>query len=149
VPHFSARIRSSYAYIWRIKNRDEHRYISPGHFTNGGFGFGTSGTMVRGDRSSLNWRWVGKGADFVGFRFNNGGGKQYGWARVRMDGPTSNFSFTLLDYAWADVGEPIKAGQTSSISASAGPKEESMTIVLLALGAAGLPLWRKQRQELY
>jgi hypothetical protein len=131
-----------YAYVWRLKNRD--RYVSRAHFTNGGFGFGTSGTMVRGDRSSQNWRWLGAGTDFVGFRFNNGAGLQYGWARVRMDGAASRFSFTVLDYAWADPGEPIKAGQTSS-SAVVSPDEGLLG--MLAIGAAGLALWRQRRKR--
>jgi len=133
----------SYAYVWRIKNRNEHRYISQGHFTNGAFGFGTLGTMIKGDRSSLNWRWHGKGTDFVGFRFNNGAGKQYGWARVRMDGPDSDFSFTVLDYAWADPGEPIKAGQTSSSAAAVMPDQGFLG--LLAIGASGVALWRRRK----
>jgi MYXO-CTERM domain-containing protein len=131
-----------YAFVWRLKNRN--RYVSHAHFTNGGFGFGTSGTMVRGDRSSQNWKWSGKGTDFVGFRFNNGSGIQYGWARVRMDGAASRFSFTVLDYAWADSGEPIKAGQTSSSEANT-PSEGSLG--LLALGAAGVAAWRQRRKR--
>ncbi len=131
-----------YAFVWRLKNRD--RYVSRAHFTNGGFGFGTSGTMVRGDRRSQNWKWSAKGTDFVGFRFNNGAGLQYGWARVRMDGAASRFSFTVLDYAWADPGESIKAGQTSS-SAMNAPTEGSLGF--LALGAAGVALWRQQRKH--
>ena len=134
-----------YAFVLRINNRNQNRYISQGHFTYGGFGFGNSGTMVRGDRSSQNWRWHGKGTDFVGFRFNSGSGVQYGWARVRMDGPDSNFSFTVIDYAWADPGEPIKAGQTSSSSSAATPKQGSLG--LLALGAAGVALWRESRKR--
>ena len=132
----------SYAYVWRLKSRD--RYVSRAHFTNGAFGFGTSGTMVRGDRSSQHWRWNGRGIDFVGFRFNNGSGLQYGWARVRMDGAASRFSFTVLDYAWADPGEPIKAGQTSS-SGMVVPEESSLGG--LALGAVGIALWRQRRKR--
>ena len=131
-----------YAFVWRLKTRD--RYVSRAHFTNGGFGFGTSGTMVRGDRSSQNWQWAGRGTDFVGFRFNNGSGLQYGWARVRMDGAASKFSFTVLDYAWADPGEPIKAGQTSS-SGRVIPEEGSLGG--LALGAVGVALWRQRRKR--
>ena len=131
-----------YAFVWRLKTRD--RYVSRAHFANGGFGFGTSGTMVRGDRSSQNWQWSGKGTDFVGFRFNNGLGLQYGWARVRMDGAASRFSFTVLDYAWADPREPIKAGQTSS-SGDVIPEEGSLGG--LALGAIGVALWRQQSKQ--
>jgi hypothetical protein len=132
----------SYAFVWRLKTRD--RYVSRAHFTNGGFGFGTSGTMVRGDRSSQNWRWNGTGTDCVGFRFNNGSGLQYGWARVRMDGPASRFSFTVLDYGWADPGEPIKAGQRNS-SEMVIPDEGSLGG--LALGAIGIALWRQRRKH--
>jgi hypothetical protein len=132
----------SYAYVWRLKSRD--RYVSRAHFTNGGFGFGTSGTMVRADRSSQHWRWDGRGIDFVGFRFNNGSGLQYGWARVRMDGASSRFSFTVLDYGWADPGEPIKAGQTSS-SGMMIPEEGSLGG--LALGAVGIALRRQRRNS--
>jgi len=131
-----------YAYVWRLKNRG--RYVSGAHFTNGGFGFGTSGTMVRGERSSLHWRWNGTGTDFVGFRFNNGSGLQYGWARVRMDGAASRFSFTVLDYAWADPGEPIKTGQTGS-SGMVIPDEGSLGG--LGLGAVGVALWRQGRKR--
>src|ERR1051326_5511574 len=133
----------SYAFVWRLKTRD--RYVSRAHFTNGGFGFGTSGTMVRGDRSSQNWRWNGTGTDFVGFRFNNGSGLQYGWARVRMDGAASRFSFTVLDYAWADVGERIRTGQTDQLSQEQGAVSPCGSLGLLALGKAGLELWRAQR----
>jgi hypothetical protein len=132
----------SYAFVWRLKSRD--RYVSRAHFTNGGFGFGTSGTMVRGDRSSQHWRWNGRGTDCVGFRFNNGSGLQYGWARVRMDGPASRFSFTVLDYGWADPGEPIKPGQTSS-SGMVIPEESSLGG--LALGAVGIALWQQRRKR--
>lgn len=134
-----------YAFVLRIKDRNENRYISQGHFTNGGFGFGTSGTMIRGSRSTYNWRWHGKGTDFVGFRFNNGAGRQYGWARVHMDGPDADFSFTVIDYAWADPGEPIKAGQTSSASSAVAPNEGSLG--LLTAGAAGVVLWRQRRKQ--
>jgi hypothetical protein len=144
-----------YVYILRIKNRNENRYISEGPFTGAGFGSaGAFGTMVRSGQSSQRWRWLGKGTDFVGFRFNNGSGNQYGWARVHLDGRASNFSFTVVDYAWADPGEPIKPGQTSSSSSAATstkrasaatPREGS--VGLLALGAAGLALWRSRRKS--
>lgn len=138
-PNFSA------VYVLRIDDRNQDRYISEGPFTDAGGG-GHVGTMVNAGRASVHWRWHGKGTDFVGFRFNNGGGRQYGWARVHMDGSASNFSFTVIDYAWADPGEPIKAGQTSSSSLAGVPKQGSLG--LLALGAAGLVFWRHQRKSL-
>jgi hypothetical protein len=51
--------------------------------------------------------------------------------------------FWLVDYAYADPGEPIRAGQTSSNEMV--PEEGSLG--WLALGAAGLLAWRKSRSR--
>jgi hypothetical protein len=75
---------------------------------------------------------------FIGFRFNNGSGIEYGWARLTMDGSPTN-TFTLVDYAWADVGTSIVAGQTQV--------PEPGSLGLLALGGAGLLAWRKRRAK--
>jgi hypothetical protein len=81
---------------------------------------------------------------FIGFKFNNGSGDQYGWVRIKMGSryPIDN-DFWLVDYAYADPGEPIKAGQTSSNDVV--PIEGSLSG--LALGAAGLLAWRKRRSR--
>ena len=84
------------------------------------------------------------GVGFIGFKFNNGSGDQYGWVRIRM--ATSHpidHDFWLVDYAYADPGEPIRAGQTSSNEMV--PEEGSLGG--LALGAAGLLAWRKRRSQ--
>ena len=81
---------------------------------------------------------------FIGFKFNNGSGDQYGWVRIRM--ATSHpidHDFWLVDYAYADPGEPIRAGQTSRNEMV--PEEGSLG--WLALGAAGLLAWRKRRSR--
>jgi hypothetical protein len=54
-------------------------------------------------------------------------------------------SFLLLDFAYGDPGEPVRPGQTSS-SAKTDVAEEG-SVGLLAAGAAGLALWRKQRKS--
>ena len=51
--------------------------------------------------------------------------------------------FMLVDYAYADPGEPIRAGQTSSNETV--PDESSLG--WLAVGAAGLLAWRKRRSR--
>jgi hypothetical protein len=81
---------------------------------------------------------------FIGFKFNNGSGDQYGWVRIRMATlfPIDH-AFWLIDYAYADPGEPIRAGQTSSNEMV--PEEGSLGG--LALGAAGLLVWRKRRSR--
>ena len=46
---------------------------------------------------------------------------------------------------WADPGEDIKAGQTQSLSQKQGAVSPSGSLGLLALGKAGIELWRAQR----
>ena len=89
-----------------------------------------------GWRTFGNFRYSGYG--LVGFKFNNGAGVQYGWVRVKMLGPRRDF-FGVVDYAYGDPGEKVKAGQKSSNSA---PALESLGG--LALGAAGLLASRRR-----
>ena len=82
-------------------------------------------------------KFLAAGIDFIGFRFNGGSGIEYGWARVTMNGAPGN-GFTVVDYAWGDVGTAITAGQTSAVP-------EPASLGLLAIGAAGLLIWRRSR----
>jgi hypothetical protein len=85
-------------------------------------------------------QWQQPGTGFVGFRFNDGSGIQYGWARINMDGADAGNTFTLIDYAFAGPGEKIRAGQTTeSVPESGG------SLGLLALGCAGVLAWRARR----
>jgi len=85
------------------------------------------------------------GRGFIGFRFDGGAGTQYGWARVKMTG-VPGIGFRVLDYAYADPGEPIRAGQTRT---GEMPDEaqgvDQGSLGFLALGAAGLLVGRKSR----
>jgi len=78
---------------------------------------------------------------FIGFKFNDGSGDQYGWARVQVGG-SHNFPFKLIDYAYGDVGDTIGAGQKSGHD-----KPELESLGGLALGAIGLLAWRKSRPQ--
>lgn len=82
------------------------------------------------------------GTGFVGFRFDTGAGFQYGWVRVKMTGRPEN-AFRVIDYAYADPGEPITAGQRSSDPQT--PDKGSLG--WLAVGAVGLLAWRKSRSR--
>ena len=53
-----------------------------------------------------------------------------------MDGAPGN-TFTLVDYAYGDVGDGITAGQVP----------ETGSLALLALGGVGLVAWRKRRAK--
>lgn len=93
--------------------------------------------------------WTTTGTGFIGFRFNNGAGVQYGWARIKLGGiqpgslgPRYGY-FELFDYAYADVGEPIRAGQISSDEQSI----DQGSLGWLAMGAIGLFAWRKSRSR--
>jgi hypothetical protein len=83
-----------------------------------------------------NDHWTAAGTGFVAFRFNGGGGMQFGWARLTMDGAPGN-TFKLVDYAWGDAGTQISTGQVP----------EPGSLALLAIGAVGLVAWRKQRAK--
>jgi len=87
--------------------------------------------------------WNDPGTGYVGFRFNNGAGTQYGWARVTAAGEfEGGNAFRVEAYAYADPGERIRAGQRSSTGEQ--PPDEG-SLGWLALGAAGLLAWRKSR----
>ena len=70
-----------------------------------------------------------------------------------MLGEDRDHIYKLLDYAYADPGEPIFAGQRSSDeqardqgSPDEGASDEG-SLGGLALGAAGLLAWRKSRSR--
>ena len=84
-----------------------------------------------------------QGIGYIGFQFNGGSGAQLGWARVRMGGKDRGYGFVVLDYAYADPGEPIRTGQTSSDSSV----PDQSALGLLAFGAAGLAAWRKSSKS--
>ncbi|HEY1768831.1 MAG TPA: hypothetical protein VGG02_01070 [Chthoniobacterales bacterium] len=82
--------------------------------------------------------WKGRDHGYIGFRFNTGGGFQYGWVRVRK---MADNSFIVMDYAWGDPGDAVTAGERQSSLALSGEG----SLGWLATGAAGLTSWREAR----
>ncbi len=85
-----------------------------------------------------NDQFLNPGIGFLGIKFNIGAGTQYGWVRVNMVGAPDN-AYTIVDYAYADAGDTIKAGQTAV--------PEPGLLGMLALGAVGVSFWRRKRSE--
>jgi hypothetical protein len=100
----------------------------------------TSGVLGQSIHPSCPGQFEDGDLGFIAFKFNGGSGDQYGWVRIQLD---FRSSFWIVDYAYADPGEPIRAGQTSSNEMV--PEEGSLGA--LALGAAGLLAWRKSRSR--
>ena len=97
--------------------------------------FGASNPLASGP-GYPNSQWASITTGYMAFKFNVGGGTQYGWAQIHMNGPSTN-TFTLIDYAFADPGQAIVAGQIP----------EPGSLGLLAAGAVGLLLWRQSRAK--
>ena len=99
--------------------------------------------LHEGTRDGYNYLgyWDSRDKGFVGFKFNNGAGVQYGWIRVTM--ARSNAGFKVVDYAYADPGESIKTRQKKSHEKA--PDQGSLG--WLALGASGLLVWRNSRSR--
>lgn len=100
--------------------------------------------------------WANAGNGFLGIKFQIGGVDHFGWAQFNVTangdwGPSygdtvANVSARLIDFAFeACAGQAISAGATTggaTCSPVAAPLPPSLG--LLALGAAGLALWRKR-----
>ena len=82
------------------------------------------------------------GLGYIGFKFNNGSGDQYGWVRIQTHGDYYH-NFILRDYAYGDMGDQIRAGQTSSNEVAS----DKGSLGWLALGAVGLLAWRKGQSK--
>jgi len=84
-----------------------------------------------------NSQFLNPGVGMVAFKFISPaeGWMHYGWARVDMTGAPLN-GMTLVDWAYSD--QPgFQAGQLP----------EPASLGLLAAGAAGVAMWRRQRRE--
>ncbi|HEY1769960.1 MAG TPA: hypothetical protein VGG02_06865 [Chthoniobacterales bacterium] len=139
----------SYAYVSRLRRGDS---VAQGLF---GVSRGDKdgfGTLAFGNTLFGPGYFLQQGIGYIGFSFR-GAEKRYGWARVRMLGASHGNAFEILDYAYADPGEKIKAGQISSdgkmveLGCDAGAATQIGSLGLLAAGATGLLAWRAQRKH--
>jgi hypothetical protein len=109
-----------------------------------------------GTRWSGAWVNGGKGVKnrYLGLKFEIDGKFHFGWARLTVTTTGKHdFTATLTGYAYETVpGKSIIAGKThgkdaeQAIDASAGAPEPA-TLGMLALGAPGLLIWRRDEHS--
>ena len=100
--------------------------------------------------------WSDAQGRFLGFEFTVQGQKHFGWARLNtlFHGYVGTQA-TLTGYAYeTEPNEPIRAGDTGPVADARAPEMRSAlpavaalrpaTLGVLALGSAGLDIWRKE-----
>jgi hypothetical protein len=103
------------------------------------------------------WANGGKGVKnrYLGFKFQIQGKTHFGWARLNVQW-NRGFIGTLTGYAYETIpNKPIIAGQTKGPHDEVGeaqpspasrnaPNPEPATLGVLALGAPGLSIWKRE-----
>ncbi|HEX3821210.1 MAG TPA: hypothetical protein VHW45_12805 [Candidatus Sulfotelmatobacter sp.] len=95
-------------------------------------------------------KWVGNHPNrFVGVKFKISGKTHYGWVRVTVDVNTnSKMTATITEYGYETIANrPVKAGLPSSnvtASSESISGASAGSLGLLALGADGLTIWRRE-----
>jgi hypothetical protein len=87
--------------------------------------------------------WANVRDGYLGLRFLIGPNTHYGWVRmdVSVNADLLTISATVKDWAYDSTpGAGIRAGDTGLVP-------EPGTLSLLALGSAGLALWRKRKAQ--
>jgi len=112
-----------------------------------------------GNGSYCNGNWDGTVQGYVGLKFRIQGKVHYGWARLSVNVDPVGFqinSVTLTGYAYETIpSKPIVAGQTKGDAEITGiglPNQDPLgpatvqpTLGLLAAGASGLSIWRREK----
>ncbi|MBS0660765.1 MAG: PEP-CTERM sorting domain-containing protein [Verrucomicrobia bacterium] len=93
------------------------------------------GSMAYGS-ANPNAQFNNSNGGLLGLSFPAGGNTLYGWVRVNIN--QTSGTFTIVDYAY-------QTSPGTAINAGAIP-EPSVTLGLLAAGAAGLGIYRRRRQ---
>jgi hypothetical protein len=105
------------------------------------------------DEARENGNWGGNPPNrYVGVKFLIHGTTHYGWIRLSVDFPLhigSPRSATITAYAYETIANKIIVAGNTSSSTTDGvseqrPKSFEPSLGMLALGADGLPLWRRE-----
>ncbi len=142
-PTYFGSVRGQGSLASRLSLKDK---VSQGPFTYYSYGGNIQSLFGAGN-------FKDPGVAFLGFVFYAGGGPHYGWARIKLRG-APEVQYIVLDYAWGDVGDRIKVGQTRGGRSAESAHISQSSLGLLALGGVGLrasrgpcPPWRGQSFE--
>jgi hypothetical protein len=110
--------------------------------------------MAWTDGANQGGQWANIRSRYLGLKFRIKGKIHYGWARLNVTVGNSKITATLTGYAYETIAsKPIVAGQTmgpedavveESNAAPTMPTRKPATLGLLATGAPGLSIWRRE-----
>jgi hypothetical protein len=114
-----------------------------------------SGKLMASSQSSQGslGRWLNVTNDYLGLKFTVNGKIHYGWARLTVQALGRAFiKATLTGYAYETIpNKPIIAGRTNGSNDNsvdpvvlAAPTPQPASLGTLALGAQGVPPWRRR-----
>jgi hypothetical protein len=89
--------------------------------------------------------WLFAKGRYLGFAFVIDGKEHFGWTRITMNYWANDEVAEILGYAYETIpGKPIVTGDTGHAT---NGSLESAPLGVLALGAPGLQLWRKEENQ--
>jgi hypothetical protein len=133
--------------------------VGPRYFSRHGAWMATMNVYTNSRPPHYGFPWAngGKGVEdrYLGLRFVVGGQIHYGWARFNVSPQPSkvNMFATLTGYAYETVpNRPIVTGDTGPVvngneapdASLTTPASPPVNLGMLALGAPGLEIWRKE-----
>jgi hypothetical protein len=107
-----------------------------------------NGELVFKSRNNDSGAWLGKSDQpgFEGFRFGTGhGGFDYGWAQISWSANGAGIPDSVTLYALAYDNTPNQAIDVGDSGPSETPEPGTAGLMLVALGAAGVGVLRKQK----
>jgi hypothetical protein len=106
-----------------------------------------------GSGQASTYSWINVANKYLGLRFAIKGKSHYGWARLNVKVVGHKLAATLTGYAYETIpNKPIIAGATerpddaSPTASLVRQTPEPVSLGVLARGALGLPIWRREER---